>query len=1674
MQQACRVIVVDDEAPQLEALCALLEERGFWAQGFSNPKDAIEIIAAERFDLLLTDLRLPGLSGIELIRQARAYDPDLGAILMTGYGSIESVVDAMKVGVLDYIQKPFKVADLLPVIERARTLTELKRENSKLLADVSNSNERLLEVNRELDSFAGRVAHDLNSMCHIIQGFAGSLSRRAQHKLDEQEQRYLMRIAESSERGGLLVASLLAFARLGSGELHYSAVSLNEVVQKIRATLEADEEQARAEWSVDNLPDIQADEQLIEQVFLNLFSNALKFTKNVASPAITVQAEQLQGEVEIVVTDNGVGFDPDRADGLFKPFYRLHNAHDFNGHGLGLANVKRIVERHGGTVQGFSSPGNGASFSVRLPVEQPRSTEPAADSVFLHTAVHRNNAGTGQKNLGAQRMELLDACIERLNDIVMITEADSIDSPGPRIVYVNSAFERLTGYTRDEVIGKSPRLLQGPETDRKQLDRVRQALSSRQSIQVELLNYGKSGKPHWLEMDIVPVVSPDGNVPYFASIQRDITDKRKAEEKQRRDEALHKIGARLAKIGAWAIDLTPVVRLYWSEEIFTMLELPEGKLPTTMEEGLCYYQGKWRAQIEQALERCSLEGTAFEMEPEIRTATGRRFWARVVGEAVRNHNGDIVRIQGAFQDITESKVALLTLMHMNRLLEAQHRVNELTSYLKKPDTLLQKVCSVFCSLGGMPLAWACRIAPEDGALSVIAVDGADQEFVARIMRSTTLPSDHQLVQRLRNGQLYVCQNVAEEPQAYEWHQYAIEEGLESFAILPIHARGELLASLVLFGEGVFFFTNEVRQLLRTVSKNLSIAMENLLYSEEQTQDRKKLLLLETCVERLNDIVLITEAEPIDGDGPKILYVNDAFERRTGYTREEAIGQTPRMLQGELTQRDALDRIRAALKEWRPVREELINYTKSGQAFWLELDIVPVADDTGWYTHWVAIERDITERKTAEAALKEGAERFRLLASAAKDCIWDWNLITDDMWWNEGFETLFGFDRKTLEPNNDSWMNRLHPDDRERAVASIFAAINSTRENWQDEYRFAHQDGHWVDVLDRGYLIRDDQGKAIRMIGAMTDMTHIRRSERRSNAQLMRMSLLNEITRAIGQRHDLDSIYHVVTNSIEIELPADFCFTASYQAKEDLLTFRSFGDNTLPKAREMGVALHKPVQIKGENLQRALHGEFVYQTAMANVCDTGTQLSQRFGLGSMVFAPLKKEDGTVLGLIAAGRLAAEAFSEDELDFLRQLAQHMALALAQTELLQELQQAYEHLQQTQQLVLQQERLRALAEMAGGIAHDINNAISPVALYTEALLSGEKALTERGKKQLKTIQLAIDDVAQTVDRMSQFSKGKEDSVLVSSVNLKQVCEQTVELTRARWFDMAQRSGIHIDFKLEHEDEHIHIETSESELREALINLVFNAVDAMPEGGTLTLRTQWSADRQQVMVQVKDTGTGMSEETQRRCMEPFYTTKGERGTGLGLAMVYGIVKRMHGQLDIVSTPGEGTTIQIEIPVKRGLSKTAPSPTGVQHPGRAAHLLLIDDDQSVLEALSDGLKTLGHVVQCAKSGDMGLKLFDQAHQAGQAFDAVICDLGMPGMDGREVAKAIKTRQPKCPVLLLTGWGKQLESDSHTLVHVDKLLSKPPRLTAIADALNELHGLASDPSMQSAQGQSTS
>ncbi|WP_324778589.1 bifunctional diguanylate cyclase/phosphodiesterase [Thiobacillus sedimenti] len=297
--------------------------------------------------------------------------------------------------------------------------------------------------------------------------------------------------------------------------------------------------------------------------------------------------------------------------------------------------------------------------------------------------------------------------------------------------------------------------------------------------------------------------------------------------------------------------------------------------------------------------------------------------------------------------------------------------------------------------------------------------------------------------------------------------------------------------------------------------------------------RQHLALLEASVARLNDIVLITEADPCDEPGPRIVFVNDAFERITGYRREEVLGRSPRFLQGPLTDRRELDRIRAAIAKHEPVHSELINYTKAGTPVWLELDIVPVADAGGRTTHFVAVQRDITERKRVIQALHASEERFKSVARVTSDTIWDWDLATDRLWWSEGLQGTFGHAPADLPPDSRGWTEQLHPDDRERVLQNVRHAIDGGGESWASEYRFRRKDGRYAYVLDRGSVIRDETGRAIRMVGGMTDLTSRNEAElelaRLNRALRVRSACDEAVVHATDEQALLNDICRIAVN-----------------------------------------------------------------------------------------------------------------------------------------------------------------------------------------------------------------------------------------------------------------------------------------------------------------------------------------------------------------------------------------------------------------------------------------------------------------------------------------------------------------------------------------------------------------
>jgi signal transduction histidine kinase/ActR/RegA family two-component response regulator len=391
--------------------------------------------------------------------------------------------------------------------------------------------------------------------------------------------------------------------------------------------------------------------------------------------------------------------------------------------------------------------------------------------------------------------------------------------------------------------------------------------------------------------------------------------------------------------------------------------------------------------------------------------------------------------------------------------------------------------------------------------------------------------------------------------------------------------------------------------------------------------------------------------------------------------------------------------------------------------------------------------------------------------------------------------------------------------------------------------------------------------------------------------------------------------------------------------------------------------------------------------------------------------------------------------------------------------ELEVAYQTLRQTQQVSMQQERLRALGRMASGIAHDINNALTPATLYAQSLLDHDKTLNAEARNDLGVIQQAIDDVTQTVARIKEFYRGRESNVSGMPVDIKHLLGQVVDLTQARWADMPQARGIVVDVKTEHADHVPPIMGVQGEIRDAVTNLVFNAVDAMPSGGSLTLRSY--ATQHHVTVEVCDTGIGMTEDVRARCLDPFFTTKGERGTGLGLAMVYGMAERHNAVIEIDTEPNAGTIVRLVFPVATPDELAAPTAQATRHKVRGLRLLVIDDDELLRQSMQAILEREGHSVSIARGGRSGIESFADAAQRGEPFEVVITDLGMPHVDGRAVAAAVKSLSARTPVILLTGWGQHLRDGNEVPPDVDQMLNKPANLTELRAALAEVAPQAS-------------
>jgi signal transduction histidine kinase/ActR/RegA family two-component response regulator/uncharacterized protein YigA (DUF484 family) len=544
----------------------------------------------------------------------------------------------------------------------------------------------------------------------------------------------------------------------------------------------------------------------------------------------------------------------------------------------------------------------------------------------------------------------------------------------------------------------------------------------------------------------------------------------------------------------------------------------------------------------------------------------------------------------------------------------------------------------------------------------------------------------------------------------------------------------------------------------------------------------------------------------------------------------------------------------------------------------------------------------------------------------------------------------------------------------------------------------------------------------------------------SLAKIKQLATLHEVGKTLSSTLDLDELLKKVLELLREQWGYALCGIFFLDREKDELYIKQFSGRRLEEIRDMRFR----VGVDGIVGWVAETGEPYYAPDVSK--------DPRYVRGSPVARseaafPLKVRN-ELIGILDIESSDLMGFDEEDLKVLSSFASQVSISIENAQLFSDLKQTLEELKQAQDQIVQAEKLRAMGEMASGVAHDFNNVLAVILGNIQLLLHQLDHLRpEEVRDRLRTIEQASKDGAATVRRIQEFTGVKRDKEFTLLL-INEIIEEVINVTQPRWKDQAQKKGIQIELVKKLGDVPS-ILGNPSELREVFTNIVFNAVDAMPEGGRLTISTQFQTGGW-VEARISDTGIGMAEEVKKRVFDPFFTTKGVTSSGLGMSVSYGIIKRHGGEILIESEPGRGTTFVIHLPVGYGEKELEEKVLKPVKEVRPARILVIDDEDSVRDILYRMLRVKGHQVVVASDGEEGIERFKN-----EAFDLVFTDLGMPKISGWEVGKTIKEMNPKVPVVMITGWGMELNREKMSESGIDLVVSKPFQFEQVIALVSE-------------------
>jgi len=1213
-----------------------------------------------------------------------------------------------------------------------------------------------------------------------------------------------------------------------------------------------------------------------------------------------------------------------------------------------------------------------------------------------------------QRRKRDEQLHMLEKCVSHINDMVVVTEAEPLDEPGPRIVYVNDAFVSRTGYTREEVMGKSPRFLQGPKTQSDALDRIRTALTKCQPVREELINYTKSGKAFWLEIDIVPIADVKGRFTHMIAIERDITQRRQDEKMFRQNQTMLRIAGSMAHLGGWSVDLLDQ-KITFSDETFIIHDLPLGQTPT-FEEAFAFYPPEYREMVLENMSLLATEGTSFDIELEVITAKERRIWVRAIGEAQRDKTGKIIGANGAFQDISKSKTIELMLTQNQKMLRVAGTMALLGGWsIELPDKLF----------------WS-----DETALIHDAAPGETPNLEDAI--AFYKPEYHEMV--ANHVDLLATKGIP----------FEFESEMITAKKREIWVRANGSAERDSSGK-IIRISGALQDITKSKKADLALIASN-----------RALKLLSSCSEILvrskNEAELISDickiAIEVGGfklaavgylqdDDEKTIKIQTSFGKGQEYLADLQVSGCEQDQSGQ-------GPAGKAIRSGKPV-------------------IIPDVSKDPTFSPWLKKARDNGISGVYALPLKTDNSTLGVLVLYTSEVRDTPNQDEVDLLSELADDLSYGITHTRSEIERcrmEVAMQKMAVKSSSSASKDLFRKLAANMEEALD-----------ADAVILSCVMPEKPGKA-RTIAVIVDGEEQSNFEYEISESPCRNLLSNEefiVPKDLAvsfpespqlQRIDAESyIGRVLTNSNNEPIGCLFALyhrplKASKFLSSTLQIFASRASAELAR-RSSDARLQEQASL----LDRARDAILVHDMDQSiRYCNHGAR--ELYGWGDddligksaveLLYPDREKHNAALKATLATGdwqgeiekiNKAGETIIVDDrwtlvTDQKGNAAAILSIATDITER-----------KKLEQQFLRAQRMESIGTLAGGIAHDLNNVLSPIMMSIEMLKADE---ADPAKLEiLDILKTSSQRGADMVRQVLSFARGMEGQKLEL-----QVGDLITEIKNLANDTFLKNIKVQTDVP----DDLWTVLGDSSQLHQALLNLCVNARDAMPEGGLLSIvaSNQMLDEHYAGMniearsgpylcIQLEDTGTGMPPEVLDRIFDPFFTTKAHgEGTGLGLSTTISIVQGHGGFIRAYSETGVGTRFSVYIPAQM---KSDANTTGKSENLKAESLrgegqliLVVDDEADIRKITKQTLEAFGYRVVLAPNGSEATAIYGDR---GEEIAAVFTDMMMPIMDGPATIEALMQMDPEVRVIAASGLNIKGMAAKATNVGAKHFLPKP-------------------------------